>query len=209
MTSSPHNLAPQYRRFEFPWTDLEAQLASSGTDRIRILFYGALIDIDHARLTFPDNPPDSFAPVVAHGVQRIFEYRIADRKFHRYGEPPTGNDRAALNARFTGNPADTFNALATTIRTSEFPSLRERETGYGLQMVPFRPWNEPEAPLRDGFVLSALSTETERKELLPFVPYVELCRAGCRKIGPEFERGFVESCYLADQQTTLAEWICS
>src|SRR5262245_6193027 len=93
-----HYAQSDRRGFKYPWRELEKRLNDRGAERIYLVGYGSLLNPRSAARSVRNTPPHGHPPVVAFGARRVFNYRIPDVTFERYGVKPGALDRAALNA---------------------------------------------------------------------------------------------------------------
>lgn len=210
-----HALATQDIAFHpYPWTGLEEDLRSMGDARLMLVGYGSLLNPASARVTIKDTPPGGHEPIVAYGAIRLFDYTMPPATIARYGVETSERERAALNTVWTARAEDTLNARLLPVALEDLDDLRERERGYHLGPVVYRPWKDIRTAPRLGFVLCATSEPVEGKvwvdsSLLPHRPYLDLCRAGCRQVDGAFERMFLETTYLGDRATRLDQYLSS
>ena len=216
--SSPASFAPAAlskllatagsQRFEYPWPGLEDFLLDAGFDELALAGYGSLLHPDSARRTIPGTPADGHLPIIAFGARRLFNYVIPTFLLERYGVDPHSNDCAALNSAWTGNVDDRFNARLVTIPIADLDGLRMREIAYDLAPVAWQPWNDHTIEPELAFTLCATSrpffdTVWVSPDILPCLPYLDLCRTGARRVSPDFDKMFIDTTTLADGCTPL------
>ncbi|MEM8493989.1 MAG: hypothetical protein AAF663_01220 [Planctomycetota bacterium] len=121
-------------RFEYPWNGLEQALESQGHDQLQLVGYGSLLNPTSAARTIADTPPGGHPPVLAFGARRLFDYVMPQFFIDRYqanGAPEyPPSYRAALNTRWTGDPADVVSGRLIPLHVGDLDGLREREKGY-------------------------------------------------------------------------------
>lgn len=198
----------------YPWTGIEKDLRSKENSRLMLVGYGSLLNPASARVTIKDTPRGGHEPIVAYGALRVFDYIMPPATIARYGVEHSERERAALNTVWTARPEDMLNARLVPVSLDDFDELRERERGYHLGPVVYRPWTDPSAVPQLGFVLCATGEPIDGKvwvdpSLLPYRPYLELCREGCRQVDGAFEQMFLETTYLGDRATRLDQFLSS
>ena len=203
------------RGFKYPWEDLEKRLHEPAAERIYLVGYGSLLNPQSAARSVRNTPSDGHRPVVAMGARRVFNYRMPDGIFERYGIEPGARDRAALNAEPAA--ASVLNGRLIELARSDLPNLRVREAAYDLESVTCLFWDKPNTAPFTAFVFCCNYEFWEGKRyvdntLTPFKPYYRLCRAGAEMISPGFLSFYLKTCFLADRSTTAfdleasAEW---
>lgn len=195
-----------------PWNELEAELRSSGNKRLMLAGYGSLLNPVSARRTVKDTPSEGHAPIVVMGAKRVFDYIVPQAVIDRYGGETRENERAALNCVWTGNADDCLNARLLPINLDDLDDLREREQGYHLGPVAYTPWLTPLAEPKLAFVLCADSQAVNGQvwvdpSLLPYPPYLQVCREGCRQVDADFEKMFLKTTFLGDRNTRLDRYL--
>lgn len=193
-------------RFRYPWKELEIDLQREQMDSVFMIGYGSLLNPESAARTISDTPADGHLPVIAWGVKRLFDYDMPDSVIERYSvSVDPGKHRAALNTRWTGNTNEVCNGRAISLRVSDLDGLRERENHYDLMPVAWLPWEDLEASISLGFALCAPKDSIAvRTDILPFPPYLKVCREGAAMVSTEFEEFFFQTTYLADGATLLS-----
>ncbi len=191
---------------EYPWTELEARLVASGQP-LRLLGFGSLLNPESARRTIRDTPPEGHPPVLAYGARRVFNYRMPPEVIARYGADPQSRELAALNTRCTGRVEDVLTGRLVTVSPVDIGALRDREIGYGLHPVVCFPWDAAADRPLIAYALCAVDSAIVDNDLLPFPPYVEVCRAGARLVDDAFEHAFLETSWLGGERLTLHAYL--
>jgi hypothetical protein len=191
--------------FNYPWEDLEKRLDDREVERFYLVGYGSLLNPQSAARSVRNTPSNGHPPVVALGARRVFNYRMPDVMFERYGVEPGALDRAALNAEPA--VASVFNGRLIEFALSDLPDLRVRETAYDLQSVTCLSWDKPDTAPFTAFVLCCGYEFWEGKPyvdntLVPYEPYYQLCRTGAELVSPAFLHLYLKTCFLADRSTT-------
>jgi hypothetical protein len=189
-------------RYAYPWPDLPT--AHDGS--LWLVGYGSLMNSHSARRTLADG---SFrGPVIAYGVRRLFDYVMPEAVRRRYPDPVGPREYGVLNVRATGRPEDSINGVLTEVALRDLPALRDREPGYDLVPVACTPHPATDSPPRIAYILACPpgSPQTD-SSLLPHPGYLAVCLGGARDVSEEFATLFLESSYLADETTSLRDWL--
>jgi len=186
--------------FRHPWTGAEAYLTSVGTNELRLLSYGSLMNQTSATLTIPVNT--SSEPAIGYGIRRIFNYRMSADGFERHGNPYSVNHVAALNVLSTGNLKDAVNGLLLHVPVSSVDELRKREIGYDLVPITAEHW-EPRRPIPEP-VFSLECPDTDQT-IVPHLQYLKTCETGAQSVSDSFLTFFRNTTFLADD-TRLVDW---
>ena len=103
-----------------------------------------------------------------------------------------------------------FNGRIMEVPFSDLDKLRKREYGYNLRPVAYVSWgNQSEVGLayilcaEDEFVNEIKVVDST---LLPYPPYLEVCRAGALSVSKDFLEVFEETTFLGDGETQLKNW---
>lgn len=200
------------KRHTYPWPSLESDLIASKESRLLLAGYGSLLNPDSARRTIRDTPTSGHEPILAFGARRIFNYIIPQRVIDDYGIPVKSNAQAALNVEWTGSADSMFNARLLQVSISDFDSLRQREKGYHLEPVAILPWRDLSSQPSLGYALCADNTPCDGRvlvddTLLPYQPYLDLCRVGTRMVDRDFEKLFLETTWLGNRSVRLDEYL--
>lgn len=187
--------------FAYPWEGLEDFLERDSDGRLYLVGYGSLMNRESAALTLPQRE-ETLPPVVASGCRRIFNYRMPDAAFTRYGPAKSPRHRAALNVEMTGDPQDSVNGVVQVIEAKDLEGLRSREVDYRLVSVQASDWESGAARPEPFFILVF---ESPYRDLLPHSGYVEVCANGARRISEDFYVTFITNSFLADGATRLLE----
>lgn len=193
---------PEHLTFRYPWTGLEAYLASVNASQLGLLAYGSLMSRQSAGLTVSVDSEGSFVPVIAYGIRRIFNYRMSNTGTVRHGIPTTPRNVAALNVQSTDDLQDLVNGFLLQISISDIPSLRERETGYDLVQVVAKTWDQQMAVPGPVFALESPDVD---ETILPHLQYLQTCERGALSVSDEFLDCFRRTTFLADG-TALIDW---
>ena len=197
-----------YPSFNYPWDGLESFL-EDGMINLPLIGYGSLINEASAARTINTDDSAGRVPVKAYGAIRVFNYRMTPTLLNeRYGTPAHSNYIAALNCERTGEARDQFNGILTHISPDHLEAFREREKEYALKPVVYQIWDEPSSSPQVAYILELLpgsGDEDDRYDpsILPHIDYTLLCQEGAQAISNSFLKGFNETTFLADKQTTL------
>ena len=197
--------------FEYPWNGMEEAVAKTSENTLLLVGYGSLLNRDSAARTIKDTPREGHPPVLALGARRVFNYVIPGARLKSYGGNFPPRERAALNVDYTRSPADALNGRLLTVAPPDLAALREREFGYDLRPVVCVRWGEWEAaPFTASVLVAAEGTRGGRQvidnDALPHPLYAGLCRAGAHAVSEAFLQLYLETTFLADRKTSLAEW---
>lgn len=211
MLSIERLLARRRRSFEYPWVQaIESDRRATGEASLPMIGYGSLVNRSSACQTLGTKSMGRIRPVVAFGVRRLFNYAITEDQT-RYGPVPPGPERAALNVRATGSPADRVNGVLILVEWGDIDALAAREQGYNLIEVPYVAWSDPEGVTRMAFILSAPDAPRDglrhtRDDVLPFAPYFRASREGASEWGGDFLEYWLDHTFLADDVTPVRHW---
>ena len=199
------------KSFIYPWPELEETVAKTPGHTLLLVGYGSLLNRDSAARTIKDTPITDNPPVLALGARRVFNYLIPQRRLKFYGKVGNRRERAALNVDYARSPSYALNGRLLAVKASDLAALREREFGYDLRPVPCVRWGNWDAAPFVAYVLVAPAAARAGKKVidnnaLPNPAYARLCRAGARAVSENFLRLYLNTTYLADRKTTLAEW---
>ena len=200
--------AQRQPRFVYPWDRLEATL-TDGVRSLSVVGYGSLLSRASSSITLDETALVARRPVLAFGVQRLFNYDLGTVS-GRYGPPDGVGSRAALNVRVTGHVRDVINGVLVPVSLSDVEPFRGREIGYDLEPVPCLDWEQRGAPFVAYVLCSpdeprAGKTRTSR-ELKPHRAYYDVCRRGAGEFGEKFLDFWLASTFLGDGVTPVAEW---
>ena len=196
------------KTLEHSWQGLEELLAAEGVERLRLLGFGSLVNADSAAATLAEDAARGGTAVMAYGARRVFDYRM-DGANSRYLLPEAPDARALLNTRVTGDPADRLNGVLLETPLGDLAALREREADYSLARVAFRPWGMEE--VGSAWILTCepgtrAGRRRIRMNLTPNPCYYQVCREGAASFGPEFLQTWLDTTFLADGATRVADW---
>jgi len=210
------SIIQQAPRFQYPWNSLEETLQDQSQNALYLVGYGSLLNPISAARTITNTPKQGHPPVIAYGAKRVFDYVMPTKVIDRYrltGIPEyPSKQKAALNTHWTGQANDVLNGRLIPLKVDDLDDLRQREAGYDLEPVAVIPWDEPNTVPFLGFVLCA----TERpwqgtvyvdQTILPYPPYLEVCSEGARLVDKDFEALFLDTCWLADKETPLRQYL--
>ncbi len=189
--------------FEYPWEGLEDFLERDSDGRLYLLGYGSLMNRESAALTLPQGE-ETLPPVVAAGCRRIFNYRMPEVAFGRYGPAKSPRHRAALNVEVTGDPRDSVNGVVQMIGAADLEGLRSREVNYRLVPVEVKNWESGVDREEPFFILVC---DTPNWDFLPHLGYVAVCSEGARQVSKAFFQAFSDRAILADGRTRLVDWM--
>ena len=190
--------------FKYPWNNLEDYLRSTHQRELSLLAFGSLINAKSASKTISSDNPMNRTPIYATGVRRVFNYRMPESAYSRYGKPVSEKYVAALNVVTTKNSNDIVNGISQSIGFNNLESFREREVGYQLSPVHAFDWITREHIDLPIYALELTNPETN---ILPHLNYLEVCLEGALSISQQFQREFCDTTYLADINTKLIDWI--
>ena len=194
--------------FAHPWDGLEDHLGANG-GTLKLVGYGSLVNGTSAAMTLRETGALP-RPVIAHGIRRVFNYRMSE-PHSRYEVCTDDRNRALLNIDWTRDPGDTISGVLLEVALDDLPALRLRESDYDLVPVACVHWGEPDLPPEPAFALHC-HEHSERgqrrvdRSLLPNRDYYEICRVGAATYGEDFLQHWLESTYLGDGVTRVAEW---
>jgi tetratricopeptide (TPR) repeat protein len=199
--------------FDYPWLDIEDYLESQGEDALRLFGYGSLINEESAARTVSVDADGRLA-TIAFGVLRLLDYDLPPEFRHRsHYSVPIGEPRARglFNVRFTGSVTDCANGVMFSVRKEDIQALREREVGYDLRPVVCVPWDDVGSSPFLAYVLGASGRrwnnhQLSNSSLKPNRKYFDVCRRGAAGFSVDFLDFFLKSSFLADGETTTAEW---
>lgn len=197
--------------FAYPWNGLEEAVAEMPERKLLLVGYGSLLNRDSAARTIKDTPPEGHPPVLALGARRVFNYVMPEALLKSYGGNFPPRERAALNVDYTRSSADALNGRLLTVAPVDIAALRKREFGYDLRPVFCVRWGEWEAKPFTAYVLVAAEGTVGGRQVidndaLPHRLYAGLCRAGAHAVSEAFLQLYLETTFLADRKTNLAEW---
>jgi hypothetical protein len=193
----------------YPWEGLEEGLGFAGGS-LALVGYGSLLSAASAARTVRPTPGRR-RPVVAFGMRRVFDYAMPADRMGASGPPGDSLATAALNVYPRSELTDVFNGVLLEVPRDDIQGLRARELGYDLRPSACLWWDDLEQPPFVAFVLCAPDEPrggrqyTDRR-LSPHREYYQLCRNGAASFSAEFLGFFLNTTYLADQQTTALDW---
>ena len=196
--------------YDYPWEKIEKALKIRGIRKISVFGYGSLINPKAALLHLRPEVVKTFTPAVCFGVKRIFDYEMPEPVRERYSLNDNRNDRALLNVYLSKLIQDCCNGVIFQIEISEINDLRRREIGYDLSQRICLDWNDLEGELLPTFVLNCTGSwqgkELTNREILPYLPYLNLCIDGAKKISKDFVDFWLRSTFLADKTTRIMDY---
>ena len=200
------NVNPRYSK-QYPWEGLKEYLKKQNETKLKIIGYGSLLNAKSAALTVTAKKS---TPVVAFGVNRVFNYVIPENNT-RYGVSDHPHRRAALNIRVTNKVSDFINGLLIEIPLDDIQSLREREVAYDLIQVPCILWNNWNNEPFYAYILYCPYKEFDGKErtstnIEPHTVYYKVCRDGAKSFGDEFLKCWKSTTFLVDDITSMDIW---
>lgn len=190
--------------FKYPWDELEAYLEAEHQKKLTLLAYGSLMNAKSASQTLSSHKPMNRKAVHASGVRRVFNYKMPEAAYSRYGKPLSEKHIAALNLLTTNDKNDSVNGILQSVDVSDLGRFREREVGYQLSPVNTFDWKTRKRIDCPVYALELTNPETD---ILPHLYYLEVCSEGALSISQEFQRAFYETTFLADLETNLIDWI--
>jgi hypothetical protein len=202
--------AAKETRYRYPWDGLEDGMKANCLTDISMIGYGSLANSESAGQTLSEEVLRSFQPVIAFGVRRLFNYEMPD-DVTRYAPAIHPLAKAALNANSTGKIDDIINGIVMKLSITEIPAMRKREVGYDLVPVACLEWNDLERPPFLAYILCCFDEPRQGKRhtnnnIEPHRGYYAVCRKGASKFGEKFLRLWLNTTYLADGVTPVAEW---
>lgn len=189
-------------KFLYPWEGLERLLPSIGFRSLRLLSYGSLINRESASITLQSHSVSSAKPAVGRGIKRLFNYRMPQVGWKRYGRPLSARHVAVLNVLSTADPTDCVNGMLQSVQFTDIERLRKREVGYALIPIRAKTWD---SELADSELVYTLESTDTEEDILPHIRYLEVCEAGARAVSQEFLDYFCRTTFLADG-TPLSAW---
>jgi hypothetical protein len=194
----------------YPWPRLDDELNGSPTGYMNLVGYGSLINLHSAGRTLSE-AGEGAAPILAFGVQRVFNYTMPEEVMRRYPPISILEERAVLNAYPTGRTEDFLNGVLLKVVANDLSAFRQREPGYDLVPVCCLSWHHLEDPPVLAYTLACpdeprAGRTWTNSTLLPHREYLRLCLDGARNVSPQFLQVFLETTYLADRHTILADW---
>ncbi len=200
------------REFDYPWKGLEEHIAKDKSERLLLVGYGSLINLESSSETIRGVNARDFFPVVAVGAKRVFNYRIPEDVLKELGGKAKPDEIAALNVVASGMATDVINGRILPVAASDLPALRKREYGYHLRPVTCIRWDAPEAEPFTAYVLCAEQPVVKGRRVIdpaikPNPAYVKICSSGAASVSKEFENLFLDTSFLADGKTSLRHWL--
>jgi hypothetical protein len=151
-------------------------------------------------------------PVVAHGVQRIFNFALVDENYAEFGGRYTPSAhperRATLNVVETGQQRDVVNGVLFTVKSDEIEDIATREYGYDLLPVQYSGQSHGVAHL---FIARKDSEHIGHRvldDILPNESSLNTCLVGAATYGDDFLRTWIRSCITADGQALIEHKYC-
>ena len=196
--------------YTYPWNGIKDEFQSKNLDKIVFIGYGSILNSESAVQTFPNLPHNSFKPVLAFGVRRIFNYEMPF-KIDRYEPPDNPINRAALNTIHTGRINDIVNGILVRLPLNYIPHFRSREVGYDLVPVIYVDWFKKNGPLKIAYILSCPDEIRKghnriNNNILPHKNYYNVCKEGANEYGESFLQYWLSTTYLADGFTQVKDW---
>lgn len=195
--------------YEYPWNGLADELQAQGAASFPLFGYGSLVNRESVRKTCR---AENFAPALAFGVVRHFDYDMPDALREHYYPALRADDpdRAVLNVEVTGFLTDVANGVAFDVGLDEIDALRKREVGYDLKPIVIVDWDGDGVIVpRSAFVLTAPNRLWKGRPLTnaslnPYPPYLQRCAAGAESFSPSFLGFWRDTTFLADGETLIA-----
>lgn len=205
-------LSEHHVRYAYPWNELDDDRTHNDAGQLALVGYGSLMNSESSARTIRRASDCHGIPVIAFGVQRVYNYRMPKRVDERYGAPADPLARAALNVYRTDQFSDQINGILVQIELGDVPALREREIAYDLEPVVCVAWGEPRSTPFLAYILACPDTlwmgeQYTDDRLTPHLVYDQLCRAGAQAVSEEFVRFFLNTTLLSDRRTPLARWM--
>jgi predicted ATPase len=194
--------------YEYPWTDLEADLRSQGRCSIKLFGYGSLLNMESALRTLR-GPEDRFDPAIAFGVVRLFNFEMPEAVLARYRSFDDPLERALLNAEVTGFMSDFANGVLVDVDLAEIERLRTREVGYDLQPVACIPWEKGESlTIIPAYILTCPKRHFNGRplanpDLKPHRGYFSQCYEGAASFSASFANFWLDTTFLGDGETPV------
>ena len=186
------DLSLSHPEYVYPWTS--AQLFSEPATSFPLIGYGSLMSLDSAASTLGGAAIGSARPVRVLGARRVYDRVMSDRGRRRYGARQDEHF-AVLNAYYTGDPRDWFNAMLFDLSPEDLPQMTLREHGYDLLPAWTTAWDDPHGKRDVAFFLSyRMPYRDDRKMLDPMLMphpfYNGVCEQGCASVSAEFLAAF-------------------
>lgn len=199
------------RNYPYPWKALEEKLEKGTLEGFGVIAYGSLLNEDSARRTLP--MVSSFRPVWGIGGTRIFNYCMGDDYFPSpFHSQKAGLRRTVLTVKTDFNPYSVFNGVLLWIASEDFPAFRRRERNYHLVEIPILPWEKKVYEGDTALVLDSQNpmgygAEVGNPKLLPIPEYLEICLQGAFAQSTAFGKAFLNTTWLADENTRLRDYV--
>lgn len=191
---------------------------------IPVIGYASLLSPDSARRTAPSLC--DFRLVTVRGFRRVFS-KVSARWYRAPHDP---SDIRIASCAVRPASATDLVCAAFSVTEADFARLFEREHHYRWVCVAGREADGRETSGRicaewtdADYRRERCATEAEyhrrvgrfydgplwRDDILPHPPYLEECLRAARAHGPDVHRNFLETSFLADGTTTIAEYLQS
>lgn len=182
--------------------------------KVLLFGYGSLMNKQSASRSLSPETLATMKPVVAFGLQRIFNYKA--KKTDHWGANQDKLEKAMLNLYPTTSYKDVVNGVSIEVNAEDLPELVRRETGYDLVPILIADWSEiseenptPTIKVAYTFIVPlGLRNHIEYTSVryYPVRGYMHAAQEGALEYGENFLDLWNHTTYLADGLTDVTEW---
>ncbi len=180
---------------QFPLSSEEKESFRDFEGRIPIIGYGSLMSPTSAGREFAGFKIPT--KVRLFGVKRVFNRDVW----------PGKKESAMLDLLYSNNPAHWVNAVLYFVDEKELAKLLKRELGYDVGRVSYENYETGEKG--EAYAFMAIFPETiekyTSKDVVPVSRYLNLCLKAAQELGDDFYADFIETTFLADEETLLKD----
>ncbi len=187
------------------WDDFRNEFDRLEVEALPFIGYGSLINQIDARRTLRDER-DAEA-IIGFGGKRVFKISTKGLMNLR-GLPTVGheNEEAVVALDPIFDPNHTFNGMVFDVKRNEVDALQKRESVYQIKKVPYIKVDHlMSGQLAVESAYALVYPQNDGLLLKPHLNYLFLILEG--HIEMDATRFFVETTYLSDGKTTIAQWL--
>lgn len=199
---------------QYPNKGLEQLPPLFPDQKVTLFGYGSLMNKQSASRSISSENLATMKPVVAFGLQRVFNYKA--KKTDHWGAGQDKLEKAMLNLTPTTSYKDVINGVSIEVNAGDLPELVKREVGYDLVPILIADWSEiskenPSVQIKVAYTFIAAPglrdhIEYTSTHFYPVRGYMRATQEGALEYGKDFLEFWNHSTFLADGLTEVREW---
>lgn len=200
----------QYRKFIYPYNDINEVLEREGVSSLSILSYGSLMDRDSAKRTLSEKSLKTSQPAIGFGMKRVFDRDVPVNSISSYSKPNDELARGMLNVVPLDDLGSFINGVLIDVDISDLQKVLAREKGYDLIPIIVTSWNDWVDKKKSYSIAYTFHAPQESSytssNIKPRPGYYELSRDAAKRYGALFEELWFANTFTADGVTPIETW---